>query len=226
MNINEKLDGLQLACNVFSTKMDIAVLNYKKLLTLLTFFLFTSNSHASVITFDQLVSTGQYGPSTGNGFTDLGFIFSANMDALDLSQTGWCYAQCTAVSDKFGALNNYGGNMIMTMQGGGVFSVQDLWLRDWFSNGGSATIVGLLNGSVVSSVNVNLNTIWEIIVLNFATVDALEIRTDYIFTVDSIRVNGQVSQVSEPASMAMLLLGFGAFGLAARKRKHLTTQNA
>ena len=206
--------------------MDIAVLNYKKLLTLLTFFLFTSNSHASVITFDQLVSTGQYGPSTGNGFTDLGFIFSANMDALDLSQTGWCYAQCTAVSDKFGALNNYGGNMIMTMQGGGVFSVQDLWLRDWFSNGGSATIVGLLNGSVVSSVNVNLNTIWEIIVLNFATVDALEIRTDYIFTVDSIRVNGQVSQVSEPASMAMLLLGFGAFGLAARKRKHLTTQNA
>ena len=226
MNINEKLDGLQLACNVFSTKMDIAVLNYKKLLTLLIFFLFTSNSHASVITFDQLVSTGQYGPSTGNGFTDLGFIFSANMDALDLSQTGWCYAQCTAVSDKFGALNNYGGNMIMTMQGGGVFSVQDLWLRDWFSNGGSATIVGLLNGSVVSSVNVNLNTIWEIIVLNFATVDALEIRTDYIFTVDSIRVNGQVSQVSEPASMAMLLLGFGAFGLAARKRKHLTTQNA
>ena len=206
--------------------MDIAVLNYKKLLTLLTFFLFTSNSHASVITFDQLVSTGQYGPSTGSGFTDLGFIFSANMDALDLSQTGWCYAQCNDVSDKFGALNNYGGNMIMTMQGGGVFSVQDLWLRDWFSNGGSATIVGLLNGSVVSSVNVNLNTIWEIIVLNFATVDALEIRTDYIFTVDSIRVNGQVSQVSEPASMAMLLLGFGAFGLAARKRKNLTNQNA
>jgi hypothetical protein len=207
--------------------MDIAVLNYKKLLTLLTFFLFTSNSHATVITFDQLIGPGQVGPSSGNGFTDSGFIFSRNMNALDLSQTGyWCYVQCTAVSDKFGALNDYGGNMIMTMQGGGVFSVQDLWLRDWFSNGGSATIVGLLNGSVVSSVNVNLNTIWEIIVLNFATVDALEIRTDYIFTVDSIRVNGQVSQVSEPASMAMLLIGFGAFGFAARKRKNSTTQNA
>lgn len=43
---------------------------------------------AAVINFDSLIAPGTFGPTSGAGFTDSGFVFSANMDVVDVSPTG------------------------------------------------------------------------------------------------------------------------------------------
>lgn len=200
------------------------MLTLKPLAAIATALLFCASANATVIDFDDLVGPGAVGPSSGDGFVDYGFQFSSNMDALDLSDTGYCYSECSGHSGKYGALNNYGGNMLMTMQGGGTFSVQDLWLRDWYGSEGEATVDGLLNGVVVGSVNVSLAPVWSNVLLNFGDVDTLRVATSSIFTIDDIQVNGGSVSVPEPSSIA--LLGLGLLGFAASRRKLAKSKNA
>lgn len=167
---------------------------------------------ATTLTFDDIGIVGQ---TTLTGFVEKGFKFSSNMDVIDVSSTGgtWSYGVNGGHSGKFAALNDYYGDMVMTVLGGGLFSVQDLWINGWQGGSTTSTISGWLNGVQVSSVSVSYSSPWKDVVLNFAGIDSLRISGG-VFLVDDITVNGNVP---EPGSVA--LLGLGLMGLYASRRK-------
>lgn len=178
-----------------------------------------ASANATVINFDNLIPAGTYGPTSGSGFADSGFVFSINMDAVDVSPTGggWSFGVGNGHSGKFAALNNYSGDMVMTKQGGGTFSVQDLWLNGWGGASQTDTIVGLLNGNVVGSVSASFSNPWQNFALNFANIDTLQISSSNLFLVDDIQVNAETNSVPEPTSLA--LFGVALAGFAASRRR-------
>lgn len=189
-----------------------------KQLLLVPFMLLVSlSASATLIDFDSQIAPGTYGPSSGSGFVDSGFVFSTNMDVVDVSDTGgwWSTGVGSGHSDKFAVLNNYGGDMFMTQQGGGSFSVQDLWLNGWQGSWQSGTIMGWLNGNLIDSVEVSFSNPWQNVALNFAGIDTLQISTGAIFLVDDIQVNG----TSVPESSSLVLMAIALAGLICLRRR-------
>jgi len=178
-----------------------------------------TTASALVIDFDSLISPGTVGPNSGSGFIDSGFVFSANMDVVDVSPTGgwWSDGVGTGHSGKFAALNNYSGDMVMTREGGGTFSVQDLWLNGWQGYLTSVTIQGLLNNLITDTVSLSFSNPWTEVLLNFAQVDTLRINSEGFFLVDDIRVNA-TNVVPEPSTLVLLSLGLAGLGFACRRK--------
>ena len=94
-------------------------------------------AQGSVIHFDELGVPGWVYPDFSNtGFVSQGFVFSDNMDVIDVSPSGgvWSNGVGAGHSGNYAAFNDYGGTMLMTRQGGGVFVVDTLWLNGWQGN--------------------------------------------------------------------------------------------
>lgn len=181
----------------------------------------TTSAHASILTFDDIGVSGSVYPNyTNNGFVEQGYQFSNNMDVIDVSPSGgwWSNGVGSGHSGKFATLNDYGGPMVMTLVGGGSFSVQDLWINGWQGAPGTATITGLLNGVVTNTVSIEFGQPWTDAVLNFAQVDSLNLSATTVFLVDDISVNGGSKTVPEPATLALLGLGLVGLGFSRRRK--------
>jgi len=186
-----------------------------KLLALIAAAVLATPAFATVIDFE---STGaRYDYNKLNYAID-GFLFNETMDSFDVSPDGPYAAYGPAHSGYFAALNNFGGYGEITRADGGTFTFDSLWIKNWFNTGEvGGTIFGLRNGDVVASLAVSSPSgSWREIVGNFTGIDTLRIGIDSFYLIDDIGLT-KTTDVPEPASLA--LLGLGAAGLLAARRK-------
>ena len=90
-----------------------------------------------------------------------GYAFTETLQRIDLVDSPWNFG---AVSGEFGLLNNFSGVGVVTQVGGGAFTFDGLWAKEWATSpqsGGPADLFGTLsgynNGNLVWSVDTALN---------------------------------------------------------------------
>lgn len=179
-------------------------------------------AHATVIDFE---STGTPGSYNALNYAISGFVFNPTLDNIDVGSGSIWSGFGPAHSGSFAALNNHGGNGEVTAVGGGAFSFQSLWLKDFFGSGNrSITLNGWLNGAQVGTVGSTIGGSWTQVTGNFASIDKLVIQGGNYFLVDDIQLNAGtntlVSPVPEATSSAAMLLGLGMLGALLRRRKN------
>ena len=168
---------------------------------------------ASVLNFDSIgVQNSVYPYYTQTGFIEQGFQFSNNSDVVDLVDSSWNYG---AHSGEFAALNDYYGDMVVTLAGGGVFSFQNTYVKGWANSGGfSASITGYFGNQVVGQVDYTMGGDWQLITGNFNNIDRL-VFSGGTFLVDDVTLN------AVPVPAAAWLFGSGLMGLVGIARRQL-----
>jgi hypothetical protein len=173
-------------------------------------------AQATVLDFEDF---GKLGVLSAPGIVEQGFQFSYNTVAIDVSSTGkwWSNGANGGHSGKYAALNDWYGDMVMTRLGGGVFSVQDLWINGWQGKPMRSTIQGWRGGQLIDSVAVAYGSPWQDVMLGFDKIDQLVIVAQdagSAFLVDDVQVNA----MPEPASLALFGLAAGALALVRRRK--------
>ena len=178
---------------------------------------FGAPASATIINFDSIGVVNNVFPYyTHAGFADQGFYFSTNTDVIDIGP-GAPWDQPPTLSGRFAALNDYGGSIVMTKVGGGTFSLDSFFIKGWYGSVGGQTVTGYSSNVSVGSINYNLlSSGWNHVVTNFGNVDTVSFNTpNNAVLLDDVSVN---ATVPEPATWALMIVGFGLVGVSVRRR--------
>ncbi len=181
----------------------------------------TGQVQADLLTFED-VSGGSIQDASGNMPVYKGYSFSSTNAWVDVVGSQFGYG---AHGGEFAILNNNQGVGIITDAGGGDFTFDGLWAKQWATkpeSGGADTLLGTLegwnNGVQVWSVNTGLNGSYEFYGPQAGAIDELRLGFGNIYLVDDITLNS-VAAVPEPEIYAMMGVGLGLLGWVGRRKK-------
>jgi len=180
-------------------------------LAFLAFFISVSlNTHSIVLSFDDYHATAQDSNGKIEGAYG-GFNFSAiggHTDDLYWIDTVDSANNYGAISGDFTMLNNFGGSGVITAADDSEFTFTGMYTRMWDSyNINYDGIRGYLDGVEIFYIGVDLSTTWQYVAGNSIQIDELRLDLASYFLVDDLELNGDISSVPEPASLALLVLG-------------------
>ncbi len=211
-----------------------------------------TQASAVTINFDNLA----VGTVLTNQYAGLGAIFSANaFTGPGTSTSGQPWATNTDMTIVSSTGTNVGALGTPPLVSGNVLHAFDGWLSEdgdpsfsiafstsinafsavfaGVSTGADVTLYAYNGATLIGTVNGPTTTTTSQFVLSFAapTITRIAVRpgsfTDWV-AVDNINFtqNGVVGTVPEPASWALMLVGFGAMGAAVRRARRVTVSYA
>ncbi|WP_394647476.1 PEPxxWA-CTERM sorting domain-containing protein [uncultured Sphingomonas sp.] len=185
---------------------------------------------ATTLTFDTLAGDESSIPNGYGGlnWTNMGSFNPAN----DTYYSGSGYVN-GRVSGSIAAFNRF-SYVAMVLQGASPFTLNDGYFTGAWRNGLNITVEGFTGGTLAAftkSFTVGVSTA-SLQTFNWTGLSSVRftstggsrasgLRADGTqFVLDNLRVNEAVTAaVPEPATWGMMILGFGAIGAAARRRR-------